>query len=150
MQFVIVELNKFIGRLDSLVDQREAWCYFLKRSDELDQQTSQELAKKGRDMGRAVKNLWNLSQDELMRERLEAEDKQRRDFLSQIDTAHAEGFEKGYKEARERRRKEGRRKEREAFVLKLLSEGIKISVITTVTEFSEDEIKALQKSKNFK
>ena len=109
-------------------------------------------------MGRAVKNLWNLSQDELMRERLEAEDKQRRDFLSQIDTAYAEGFEKGYKEgfekgykeARERRRKEGRRKEREAFVLKLLSEGIKISVITTVTEFSEDEIKALQKSKNFK
>ncbi len=60
MQFVIVELNKFIGKLDGLVDQREAWCYFLKRSDELDQQTSQELAKKGRDMGRTVKNLWNL------------------------------------------------------------------------------------------
>ena len=137
MQFVIVELNKFIGRLDSLVDQREAWCYFLKRSDGLNQQTSQELAKNGRDMGRAVKNLWNLSQDELMRERLESEDKQRRDRLSQIDTAHEEGLERG--------REEGRREEREAFVLKLLSEGIEVSVITTVTEFSEDEIKALQK-----
>ncbi len=157
IQFVIVELNKFIGSLDSLVDQREAWCYFLKKSDELDQQTGQKLAKKGRDMGRAVKNLWNLSQDELMRERLESEDKQRRDRLAQIDTAHEEGLEKGLEkgreqgreEGREQGREQGRREERETFVLKLLSEGIEISVITTVTKFSEAEIKALQKSKNF-
>ena len=120
MQFVIVELNKFIGRLDSLVDQREAWCYFLKRSDELDQQTSQELAKKGRDMGRAVKNLWNLSQDELMRERLESEDKQRRDILSQIDTAHEEGLERGLEKGLEKGLERGRREEREAIALKMI------------------------------
>ncbi len=161
MQFVIVELNKFIGRLDSLVDQREAWCYFLKRSDELNQQTSQELAKKGRDMGRAVKNLWNLSQDELMRERLEAEDKQRRDRLSQIDTAHEEGLEKGLERGREKGREEGlekglergreeglekgRRKEREAIALKMILKGQEALEIAEATGLSEDEIKALPK-----
>ena len=79
------------------------------------------------------KNLWNLSQDELMRERLEAEDKQRRDRLSQIDTAHEEGLESG------------RREEREASALKMILKGQEALEISEATGLSEDEIKALQK-----
>ncbi len=88
-------------------------------------------------MGRAVKNLWNLSQDELMRERLEAEDKQRRDRLSQIDTAHEEGLERGLEK--------GRREEREAIALKMILKGQEALEISEATGLSEDEIKALQK-----
>ncbi len=100
-------------------------------------------------MGRAVKNLWNLSQDELMRERLEAEDKQRRDRLSQIDTAHEEGLEKGREEGRKEGREEGlekgRREERKAIALKMILKGQEALEMSEATGLAEDEIKALQK-----
>ena len=41
----------------------------------------EELMRKGKDMGRAIKQLWKLSSDELLREQIEAEDKFRQDHV---------------------------------------------------------------------
>ena len=48
-------------------------------------------------MSKAVKSLWNLSKDELARERLEAEETHRRDSVAILEYARNEGIEQGIK-----------------------------------------------------
>ena len=166
IRFVVVELEKFILELDNVLDQREAWCYLLRWSNSLDHQTSQRLAGKGKDMGEALKSFWNLSKDELMRERLEAEDKQRRDQVAQVEWAREEGLEKGIEKGREegiekgreegiekgreegieKGREEGIEKGREETALRLLQDGFDIERVCQYTKLSRSTIERLKQS----
>ena len=85
MQFAIVELPKFKKELTEVFDLRDAWCYLLKRSAEMDKNDCIELSKKGDYMEEAVKELWSLSQNEQEKEYLKLE-KQRRD--KEVDTSY--------------------------------------------------------------
>ena len=68
VQFVIVELDKFVKSLDKLLDQRDAWCYLFSKAEEMDEGDLEALKSKGEIMGEAVGKLWDLSQKELASE----------------------------------------------------------------------------------
>ena len=61
-------------------------------------------------MSKAVKSLWNLSKDELTRERLEAEETHRRDSVAILEYARNEGIEQGLEKGIEQGHSEGHRK----------------------------------------
>ena len=77
----------------------------------------------------AAKRLWNISQDEEMRDLLEAREKQERDHRSSVEYA----------------RKEGREEERKEFALKLIQGGVDFEIIKKSTRLSEEEIKTIEK-----
>ena len=140
MLFVVVELSKFKKKLEELVDQREAWCYFLKRSQDMSAEDCERLKEKGKDMGKAVKHLCDLSEDEWEMERIMQEEKYRLDRLSEKEYAFDEGLEKGKAEGR----KEGEKK-----ILKIASQMLKremdVTLIHQLTGLSIAEIKRLKK-----
>ena len=157
LQFIMVELDKFIKEVRELSDQREAWCWFLKHSKEIrDKNMKEELMRKGKDMGRAVKQLWKLSSDELLREEIEAEDKFRQDHEASLLTSYRkgrkegeekgreEGEEKGRKEGRKEGREEGEEKGRKDVALKLLKQGVEPSFICETTGLSKEELNRLK------
>ena len=88
LQFIMVELDKFVKEVKELNGQREAWCWFLKYSKEIkDKNNEKELKNKGKDMKQAIKHLWQLSSDEILREQLEAEEKFRLDHEASLLTS---------------------------------------------------------------
>ena len=128
---MIVELGKFSTALPEIVDQREAWCYLLKNSEEMDERDYETLTEKGKDMSKAVKSLWNLSKDELTRERLEAEETHRRDSVAILEYARNEGIEQGIKKT----------------ALSMLAEGFDVQVISRCTGLSLKEVQSLKRSR---
>ena len=98
MQYIFIELSKFNKKLEELLDQKEAWCYILRNSDKIGEKDHKELAAKGKDMGEAVRHLWDLSQDELVQEQMEAVEKQRRDRVAEIALGEQKGREEGREE----------------------------------------------------
>ena len=77
--FVIIELGKFDKNVKQLYDIRESWCYLLKNSYKMNDIEYKSLKSKGEDMAKATEHLWNLSQDEVLQEYIDAIDKQERD-----------------------------------------------------------------------
>ena len=64
----------------------------LKRSEDMSSEDCKELIKKGNDMGKAVKGLWNLSQDEREMRLIEHEEMARRDQVAKEEQAFKEGI----------------------------------------------------------
>ena len=124
IQFIVVELAKFVKGLEKVLDQRDAWCYLFNKAEGMDEADCKALAKKGEIMGEAVRKLWNLSQDELVRERLEAIEKQRRDRQAEIDYAREEGMEKGIEKGIEKGMEKGIEKGIEKGMEKGIEKGI--------------------------
>jgi len=58
LNFIVVELGKFDKKLEEIDNIRDAWCYLLKHSKQLDAQSYQKLREKGGVMDRAVNRLW--------------------------------------------------------------------------------------------
>ena len=83
-------------------------------------------------MGQALGYLWKLSQDEAIKEQLEAAEKQRKDRLAQLDWAIEEGERRG--------KKEGKKE----VALRLLEGGVDIKTIQGATELSPEELKKLK------
>ena len=111
ISFIVVELNKFRDeKRKKILDLKEAWCYFLKRSKEIDEEDLKHLVKGGEKMGEAVQKLWNLSKDELLREQLELKKKYELDRLAEIEYACNEGREEGMEKGLEKGREEGMEK----------------------------------------
>ena len=163
--FVIVELGKFDKRLHKLYNVRESWCYLLKNSRQLSQVEYTSFREQGGDMAKAVKHLWNLSQDESLREYLDAIEKRRMDKISREQWIHGEGRKEGLKTGREEGlktgreeglktgreeglktgREEGLKTGREEVALNMLKSGIDLQVILDSTKLSKQEILKLQK-----
>ena len=96
LQFILVELDKFVQELADVTNQREAWCWFLKYSRKIqDENIAKELGQKGESMGRAVEQLRVLSADERLKAQLEAEQKRRLDEREALQTKYDEGIETG-------------------------------------------------------
>ena len=124
IQFILVELDKFVKELREVEDQREAWCWLLKYSQKIKEENNEEeIKRKGKDMKQAVKHLWKLSSNELLREQLEAEDKFRQDHEASLLTSYHKGRKEGEGKGREEGREEGERKGREEGEKKGREEG---------------------------
>ena len=133
IQFIMVELSKFMKSIQEVEGQREAWCWFLKHSRKLrDETIKEELKRKGEDMGQAIQHLWKLSADELLREQLEAEDKFRQDHEASLQTSREEG------------RVEGREEERQIIALQMLKRGMDPLLVSEITRLSKAEIDDLE------
>ena len=133
IQFVVVELDKFSKTtVEELVDFRENWCYILKCAPYISGAEFDTICEKGEEMGNAVKRLWNLSEDDYVREQMEGIEKQRRDQVARENDARAEGLKKGIE------------KGREEVARQMLAEGMATAIICKCTGLSEKEVKALR------
>ena len=122
--FVIVELNKFAKSVKNLYNTRESWCYLLKNSYNMGVLEYRSFEEKGGQMAKAVKSLWNLSEEEAEREYLFALEKQERDRRSAENSA----YEKG----------------RQEVILKLLKADMSVEKVSEITGLSKQEIRKLQ------
>ena len=149
IQIIIVELGKFDKGMNKLLDRRDAWCYLLKRSKDMNKKSCSELAKKGEDMGDAVKRLQDLSEDESTKRYLEAVEKQRKDHFAQLKYKWDEGLNKGRKEGIEKGIEKGMEKGRETekteIALKMLRSGFSLHDISACTDLSLDKLEKLRK-----
>ena len=93
----------------------------------------------------AAKRLWNISQDEEMRDILEAREKQQRDYISSVEYAREEGREEGHLKGEQEGIQKGRQEEKKKVALKLLQGGADLRLIKESTELSEEEIKNIEK-----
>ena len=65
---LFVELSRFktpSGDINKLLDLKSQWCYLIKESGRLTHEKAKLLARKGEDMGLALKFLYELSADHL-------------------------------------------------------------------------------------
>ena len=112
MCFVIVELGKFTKDMEKLDNTRDDWSFILKNSEELGVNEYQTFLNKGGEMAEAVKRLWDLSQDDLLREEAWALEKQRKDRFAERQFEREEARSKGLAEGLAEGRAEGHTKGR--------------------------------------
>ena len=138
--FVIVELSKFQHSLGQLLDSRTDWCYLLKNSGQMTERDAKALSLRGKIMSKAVRSLWNLSQDEAMRRIELAEEIHRCDLRTQKEYIKQKAKEKGKQEGRQEGLQEGRLETARKF----LEAGTDPKFVAKVTGLSLEEIKKLQ------
>ena len=134
LSFVVVELGKFDRGVGALVDLREEWRCLIKNADEMSEDERRALAARGDVMTKAVKSLWNMSQEEGLRELLAVEERNRKDQRAREGDA----------------REEGREEERRRLALSMLGDGFKTEVVCKHTGFSESEMAALMRDLRLK
>ncbi len=88
---------------------------------------------KGGVMAEAAKHLWILSKDETLQELAMVKERDRKDQAAREDDAYEEGMEKGRKEGMEK------------VAQNMLKENLNISLISTMTGLSKDDILKLKK-----
>ena len=143
MQFIIIELEKFSKQITEIVDQNQAWCYLLRNSQDMDAKDCEQLKQKGKIMPQAVESLWNLSQDELAQEILEAEEKQRRDKVAEMNYAKKEAMAEGHSEGLAKGLAKGREEGQKEIALDLLARGMNIQEISAITKLSLTQVRKL-------
>ena len=94
-------------------------------------------------MGNAVNKLWELSEEEHIRIRIEAREKQRMDQLAREQYRWEEGREVGEKKGRE----EGRAERNEEVALQMLGIGMDIPTVCKCTGLTPEEVEALRTRK---
>ena len=136
MMFIIVELDKFQKGLMKGVDTAiELWCQLIRDADGLKKDDFKELLKKGgKEMGEAVKNLVDISQDEKLRQEADSIEDQRRLQWDREYTARKEGREEG--------REEGLTK----VAVKMLKSGFQIDIVCNMTGISKKNVERLKQS----
>ena len=139
IQFVVVELDKFAKAAEEPLDLRDAWCYLLKESPRMSAEEFEIISKKGKEMGHAVKRLWNLSESDYLREQMEAAEKQRRDKSAREDFLLKKGREEG--------RQEGEQKKQREIALQMIEVGADVRTICRYTGLTEKEVEALKSGK---
>ena len=131
IQFVVVELAKFAKQTGDLLDLRDAWCYLLKQSPNMSKSEFEAIRNKGKEMGNAVNKLWELSEEEHIRIRIEAREKQRMDQLAREQYQREEGREEGRAEV----------------ALQMLGIGMDIPTVCKCTGLTPEEVEALKPRK---
>ena len=120
IEFIVVELDKFLTPIDKLLDLQEALCYLLKRGHQMNVREFDILRKKGEIMEKAVKHLWSLSENEFARKSLI--------------------LEKQYQEQNFREEYAVKK-----IALNLLRTGTNIKTICQCTGLTEQEVQGLQR-----
>ena len=90
-------------------------------------------------MAEAVKRLWDISQNEGLRELLRVQERERMDRASREETVRMEGLEEGLEKGLEK----GREEERKKMALKLLKDGIDLSTVSKYTGLSKKVLEKL-------
>ena len=149
---VFVDLTRFKAEngflLDSELDLAKQWCYIIKKARDISREESAVLSQKSKEMKMAVEHLKSLSRDQALRFQEEAREKFYRDFVaSKAATAQKsrrEGVEEGLQQGRAEGRAEGRQEGMQQVALSMLQKNLDISLISSVTKLSAEEIEKLK------
>ena len=149
LRIVIVELSKMDKLSSDLLDFKELWCYFLKKSGSLTREDRESLSRH-EELEEAMSHFDKLSQDERMRNM--ALDQHMAEVIHDLDRSgwieqgREEGLQQGRTEGREEGLQQGRQEERQQVVLNMLKKKADISFISEVTGLPEKEIKKFKNS----
>ena len=156
LRIVIVELSKMDKLSSDLLDFKELWCYFLKKSGSLTRE-DRECLSRHEELEEAMSHFDKLSQDERMRNM--ALDQHMAEVIHDLDRSGwieqgreegmqqgreeglQQGREEGMQQGREEGLQQGRQEERQQVVLNMLKKKADISFISKVTGLPEKEIK---------
>ena len=125
MAFTIVELDKFRKKTNQLKSTQDYWSYLLRNSENLQIDDCNIFLKKGGKMAEALRKLWNLSEDEELREIQLQEEKLERDKVSRESWI--------------------RKEERKDIARKLLASGQRPEQISEITGLPLEEVRELAK-----
>ena len=137
MRIILVELPKFQKSQGIPVDLSDFWCYFLLKAGKNLKKEEREILLKNKDTKMALEHLDKMSQNDILRERALAREKNWLAYVLDKKGMEKEGMEKGMKK--------GRKKEKQAIALKMIKLNYSLSEIAKIVEYSEDEIKKLMK-----
>ena len=104
-------------------------------------------------MAEVAKHLWILSKDETLQELAMVKERDRKDQAAREEGAYEKGMEKGVEKGRKEGMKKGRKEGMEEgckegmekVALNMLKENLNISLISTMTGLSKDDILKLKK-----
>ena len=169
MRIILVELPKFQKSMDKPFDLSDFWCYFLLKVGENLTKEEKAFLLKHKDTKMALEHLEKMSQNEILRERALAREKNwlayhldKRGMLKQgmekglkqgMEKGLKQGMEKGLKKGREEGIQEGLQKglqkgkeeTQQATVLTMIELNYSAFDISKITKWSEDDIKKLMK-----
>ena len=147
LRMVFIELSGFQplgGDINKLLDKQSQWCYLIKESGRLTHEKAKLLARKGEDMGLALKFLYELSADHRRQAEQEAIEKYERDQRGIKQFEYNKGMQKGM----EKGKAEGMQEEKQTVALNMLKKSADIAFISEVTGLSVDAIHKLKNSSN--
>ena len=163
LRIVIVELSKMDKLSSDLLDFKELWCYFLKKSGSLTRE-DRECLSRYEELEEAMSHFDKLSQDERMRnmalDQHMAEvihDLDRSGWIEQgreegiqqgIQQGRTEGREEGLQQGIQRGREQGIQRGRTDLILKMLEKGCSVFEISQMTDLSTAEILDLKNKKS--
>ena len=148
---VFVDLTRFEAEnkelktlLDSGLDLKRLWCYIIKKARDMSREEGAVLSQKSKEMKMAVEHLKSLSRDQALRFQEEAREKFYRDFVASkaatVQKSRREGVEEGLQQGRA----EGRQEGLQQVALSMLQKNLDISLISSVTKLSAEEIEKLK------
>ena len=129
IRFILVELGKFTGEIEKLIDKKAGWCYLLKHSHNMDEWEFEIIKSKGEDMKHTVERLQTLSENPNTRLQVEAFEKQRQKHYTEKLTAEKRGEKRG----------------REVVALQMLAKGLDTITICECTGLTGEQVEALKK-----
>ena len=135
----IVDLSWFKvpeGDFRDIVDMMSAWCYFIKGSSSLTEESRKILFKQSEVFKMAESALKDLSVDSSVRVLEKLREKWVRDQVSNLEYAEQKGIEKGIEKGIQARDKE--------IVANMLKKQADITFISEVTGLSAEEINKLK------
>ena len=139
----VVELSKMDKLSSDLLDFKELWCYFLKKSGSLTREDPECLSRH-EELEEAMSHFDKLSQDERMRNM--ALDQHMAEVIHDLD--RSSWIEQGREEGIQRGRTEGREEGRTDLILKMLEKGCSVFEISQMTDLSTAEILDLKNKKS--
>ena len=137
IRFILVELGKFTGEIEKLIDKKAGWCYLLKHSHNMEEWEFEIIKSKGEDMKHTVERLQKLSADGHTRAEIEAYEKQRKIQITEREAAWEKGIQKGMEKGMEKGKRE--------IALQMLAKGLDIATICECTGLTQDQVEALKK-----
>ena len=146
LKIVIVELSKLNKSRSNLLDFKELWCYFIRKSDKLTK-GDREYLSRYKELEEAMEHFDKLSKEEKIQSAVL--DKWRNEMFNILDKSgwiefgEERGIKKGIKKGIEKGRQEGLLK----VAVKMLKKNSEISFIEEVTGFSKNEILELKNKK---
>ena len=140
----VLEVNVLeLPKLPEQQDNSELWEWLQFLNSESEEELTM-LARKNKEINKAVGILRELSADEKTRRVVELEEKARRDERARLNGAKTEGLEEGIEIGRAEGREEGRVAEKMLIAKNLIKNGMSTDTIVEVTGLSAEEIEKLR------
>ena len=146
MRIILVELSKFKKSMNILFDLADFWCYFLLKVGENLTKEEKAFLLKNKDTKMALEHLEKISQNENLRERALAREKNWLAYHLDQQGLLKQGMEKGLKKGIKKGREEGLKEGLQKGIQKGLQKGIQEGIQKGIQEGREEGMEKKQKA----